>query len=400
MAGLTAAAADLIGSGIPAAAAATLPEAAAATIPEALAATAPLAADALAPTVIPAVAGGLEEAVNVAPALASAAEGGSADVLGALGPAITAGTLASADVGTGGLLATSPSSAPLASTPSSAPAASTTNTVAPPAAGSGAAAAPAAAAAPPEITAAGQAASGAPLPSGAQLPDGSGLPQPASGPAPGAAGVGDVGGGGSTSDPAGGGDYGGGGGTSDNGILAKLGLGGLNQFASDNKGLLSVAGAGIPLAASLFTKNDIPGLTGLESTATNNANVGAALESAGTNGVLPAGDVTALTNAQQVAAGGIRSNYATLGLSGSSSEAEDIAASNARISGQTPTLLSQLTSQGIQASGVAGTEEQAAAALEFQQDQEFQKALQSLATNLVLASMPSRLTTTTTTTGA
>ena len=398
MAGLTAAAADLIGSGIPAAAAATLPEAAAATIPEALAATAPLAADALAPTVIPAVAGGLEEAVNVAPALASAAEGGSADVLGALGPAITAGTLASADVGTGGLLATSPSSAPLASTPSSAPAASTANTVAPPAAGSGVAATPAASAPPPEITAAGQAASGAPLPSGAQLPDGSGLPQPASGPALGATG-GDYGGGG-TPDPAGEDDYGGGGGTSGHGILAKLGLGGLNQFASDNKGLLSVAGAGIPLLTSLFTKNDLPGLTGLESTATNNANVGAALESAGTTGVLPAGDVTALTNAQQVAAGGIRSNYATLGLSGSSSEAEDIAASNARISGQTPTLLSQLTSQGIQASGVAGTEEQAAAALEFQQDQEFQKALQSLATNLVLASMPSRLTTTTTTTGA
>ena len=376
---------------------AVAPEALAAA-PEALAAGVGTVADITLPEVVATAApealavGGGDILGSVAPLVAGAGLAG-ADLAG------TAGTGLASTAGTAGTVGPSfAPTQPLSSIPSAPSVTATTpGTPTPTSIGGAPAAAPAASAPPPAITAAdaGAAGTGAPLPSGEQLADTGGV-LPATGPAPGATNV-DV----NTGDAFGGGGFGGGtggdvgGGSSS--ILSRLLPSGVSNFLSENKDLTTIAGAGLPLAAMLFQNNNIPGLAGLQSTASNNANIASALESAQTTGVLPAGDITALEQAQQAAAGGIRSNYATLGLSGSSSEAEDIAAANARITGQIPALLSQLTAQGLQASQLAGGEQQAAANLQLQQDQEFQKALQSLATNLVLASMPARTTTTTTT---
>lgn len=194
--------------------------------------------------------------------------------------------------------------------------------------------------------------------------------------------------------------------TGSQGLLSKLGLGGLEKFASENKGLFQIAGLAMPLLQNLFGgQPKLPQLNvsnqaadQAAAQAAQEANIGQGLQTASQTGTLPPGYQAAIDNAQQAAAAKIRSNYASLGLSGSSSEAEDIANSNLQIQAQAAPILQQLMSQGLSAtqagiSGLTGAGQLALsqAQLQLQMDQELQDALKNLSTNLILATLPSKI---------
>jgi hypothetical protein len=380
-------AADLIGAGAGAAGAAdaALPIAAASTL-------APAAAD-------------IGGAAVADTALAGAAGGGAADVLGALGPGL--GDLTSAapalDFGGGGTAAGGAAGA----LPEAVPGANALSSVAP----VGAASTPAAAAPPADFLAASSLADPTAATSGGAAAGGAPLSGPvaASGEA-----------------PFGTGDYGGGAAAGGHGILDKILPAGANSFIKDNKDLLTLGAAGVPLATMLFQGN--PAMPG-EKAATGNAGLltnlageqaqqgrnlsaeGTALTGNAMSGVLPPGFEAAIEQAKNAATTKVGNTYGSLNLTGSTSEAIDKANVAASVDAQRATILNDLLTKGITASnagtsalgaagsslGAAGNQDLALARLQLEQDQELQKALQSLASNLVLASIPARTTTTTTT---
>jgi hypothetical protein len=195
-------------------------------------------------------------------------------------------------------------------------------------------------------------------------------------------------------------------GTNTGSLLSKVGLGGIEDFMSKNKGLVSAAGLALPLLSSLFQgKPNIPQLNVSNSAADaalaasqQQATVGNALQSASLNGVLPAGFQSAIDNAKSAAAARIRSGYAAVGMSGSTSEAQDLAASDAQISEQAGPILQNLMQQGIAATGAGISGETGAGSLALQQaelqlrmDDQLQQALSDLSKNLALSMIPSRL---------
>jgi len=266
----------------------------------------------------------------------------------------------------------------------------------------GTAATPTAAAPPAEFAAAGEAGAGgavdplASLAGSAQAPvEGGGL----SGPVSGTGSLADTFGGSSTvgADAAGGGDS--------SGLLSKVGLGGVKDFMKDNKDLLSIGGAVLPLASMLFSpKPNIPGLNAATANAgqltregQNLTAEGQALQGNAMAGVLPPGFEAAIEQAKNAATTRVGNRYGDLGLSGSTSEAVDRANVAAAIDAQRAPILEDLISKGITASGAgvnalgaAGGQDLELAKIQIAQDDKLQKALQSLASNLVLGSMPAR----------
>lgn len=86
------------------------------------------------------------------------------------------------------------------------------------------------------------------------------------------------------------------------------------------------------------------------------------LLSAATTGILPPGEADAIQSALDTSRATIEGAYGNLNLAGSTTEAQDIAASAANIRGQIPNILNQLVTQGIQeanastgSAGAAGT---------------------------------------------
>jgi hypothetical protein len=198
------------------------------------------------------------------------------------------------------------------------------------------------------------------------------------------------------------------------GILDKILPAGASSFLNDNKGLLTLGAAGIPLISSLIMGNPpLPGQAAAAGTSAaltqsgNNLNAeGLSLTGNAMSGVLPPGFEAAIEQAKNAATTKVANTYGGLNLSGSTSEAVDKANVGASVDAQRATILNDLLTKGVNAStagttalGQAGSQDLQLARLQLTQDEELQKALQALASNLVLASIPAR-TTTTTTTGA
>jgi hypothetical protein len=99
-------------------------------------------------------------------------------------------------------------------------------------------------------------------------------------------------------------------------------------------------------------------------------------------GPLPAGAQQGITNAVNAATAAIKSKYASLGMSGSSAELEDLQNVQNQAAAQQFTIAQQLASQGLQASGMATQDYQTLANDILTQDQSFTKALASLAGGL------------------
>ncbi len=206
-------------------------------------------------------------------------------------------------------------------------------------------------------------------------------------------------------DPATGATTASGAGTPAGSILNKLGLGGVSDFMSENKGLMTLGAAGLPLASMLLRPTPtFPGVNALKGTAAgltqqgnNLTSTGSALQSESMAGVLPSGFEDAIREAKNAAMTRVGNQYGNLGLSGSTSEAVDRANVAASVDAQRAPILQELMSKGLAASGAgvnalgaAGNQDLELAKIQIMQDQELQKALQSLASNLVLSSMPAR----------
>lgn len=174
---------------------------------------------------------------------------------------------------------------------------------------------------------------------------------------------------------------------------AAKGAGGIGSFLKDNKEILGLAGSALPLLFNMFKKQ--PGLPA-ENTASqlvgSTAGAAQALQSSAVNGVLPQGYEEAILRAKQSGEAAIKSRYYQAGQTGSTSEAMDIAANNAKVDLQRAQLLDQLTTQGIAAAGTAGGQALDLAKLQLTQDQEFQQALGRLSSALVLSTLPGKAT--------
>jgi len=194
------------------------------------------------------------------------------------------------------------------------------------------------------------------------------------------------------------------------GILDKVLPAGVSSFIKDNKDLLTLGAAGLPLAAMLFQGTpSIPGLKAAKGTAADLTQQGRnlsaesqALTGEALSGALPPGYEAAIEQAKNAATTRISNQYGALNLSGSTSEAVDKANVAASVDAQRATILNDFLTKGLTAAGAAtgatsaaGNQDLELARIQIAQDQELQKALQSLASNLVLASIPARAVTAT-----
>lgn len=151
---------------------------------------------------------------------------------------------------------------------------------------------------------------------------------------------------------------------------------GVLDFLKRNQGWLQPA---IGLAGSALTQPKIPQLSNLQGQANLLGTTASNLVPSVTTGQLPAGAENIVQQATDAAKANIRSKYASLGLSGSSMEAQDLAAADERASGVRFQFASQLTTQGLDAAQMANQAYTQIANLQLQQDQGLQNALSNFA---------------------
>ena len=188
-------------------------------------------------------------------------------------------------------------------------------------------------------------------------------------------------------------NFGGGAEASSNSLIDKV-LPGAGSFLKDNKELLGIGGAAASLLPLLFGNNSLsqfPNFNTASTLASTTANTSEALQTGALHGVLPAGYEDTLQRAKDSGMAAVRSNYASLGESGSTAEATDVANVGMEIEAQRAKVLDSLLTSGISAAGTAGAQNIDLAKLQISQDEELQKALQSLAGNLILGSFPARV---------
>jgi hypothetical protein len=133
---------------------------------------------------------------------------------------------------------------------------------------------------------------------------------------------------------------------------------------------LSLAG----LAASGLAGGSTPGEKQLKSVAGEIGPVGN-LSSTVLTGKLPPGAQSLVTNALNDTIAGIKAKYASLGIPGSTAEAQDIAAAQERASAQTFQIAQALTQEGLDAAGLTAQIYAQIAGIQLQQDQALSQAL-------------------------
>lgn len=181
-------------------------------------------------------------------------------------------------------------------------------------------------------------------------------------------------------------------------------LGGVGNLFKNNAGLLTLLGLGVggQLASPALSKalglNKVPGSENLTSLAQQEASLaqqqqqlGAALESPLVTGVLPPGQQQAVTNALNDAIATIKGRYASLGLSGSTMEADAIANAQNRsveVAGQLEQQMAQTGAQAVSsATSALGLESQIYDTLlnaTIQQDAQLGNAISNFASSVGL----------------
>lgn len=150
--------------------------------------------------------------------------------------------------------------------------------------------------------------------------------------------------------------------------------GGFMDFLKRNPWLLPAGAVGM---AALQGNQPIAGEKQLKELAAQAAGVGK-LSNTLQTGQLPPGAEGLVQNALNDTIAGIRSNYANMGLSGSSMEAQDIAAAQSRAAAQRFQLASAITTQGLDAAGLSANIYAQIAQLQLGQDSELSNALAAL----------------------
>lgn len=157
-------------------------------------------------------------------------------------------------------------------------------------------------------------------------------------------------------------------------------LGGVGSYLASHPNLaLSAIG---PIASLLSPKSNIPAMGKETATAKMLKNFAAGAIPAEQTGNLPAGAEQFVLNAQKDEEARIRGEYASLGLSGSTMEAQDLSAASERAAAQRFQIASTVTSQGLTAAGAAGGEFANIANQQLAQDQRLQEAIAAFSTSL------------------
>jgi len=151
---------------------------------------------------------------------------------------------------------------------------------------------------------------------------------------------------------------------------------GILDFIKKNPQMLAGIG-GVGLAA-LTGNQALPGTKQLKGLAGDIGALSSEISDVQT-GHLPPGAQGLVTQALNDSIATIRSSHAAMGTSGSTMEAQDIAAAQERAAAQTFQIASTLTSQGLDAAGLSAKLYEAIAQLSLGQDQELTTALASLA---------------------
>jgi hypothetical protein len=132
----------------------------------------------------------------------------------------------------------------------------------------------------------------------------------------------------------------------------------------------------------LLQGNTIPGLSDLQNQAKTFNAMGTPLAQSLTTGQLPAGAQTSLDAATRAAKAAVRSQYANMGLSGSSQEADQLAGVDAKEATQKVAMLEDLTKIGVSEMKQASPILQTIMTTQLQQDQQQQQAIARLAAAL------------------
>lgn len=137
-----------------------------------------------------------------------------------------------------------------------------------------------------------------------------------------------------------------------------------------------------PIASLLSPTPKVPGMDALGRSAKDLERFGSSAITAESTGNLPPGAETFVENSLKDEEARIRGTYASLGLSGSTMEAQDLAAASERAAANRFQIASQVTSQGITALGGASSDFATLAQLQLAQDQRLQEAISSFSSAL------------------
>lgn len=149
-----------------------------------------------------------------------------------------------------------------------------------------------------------------------------------------------------------------------------------------------MANPGIALGGALLgyegltASQNPPGIGAINAQARNLTTQGEQNLSAEQTGNIPGGAQAALNEAQQSAEAQIRSQYAQLGLSGSTMEAQAIAQVPQQIAARKFQIINQLTQTGLNEMGMADTLDLSRMNAMIQQDQQFQQSIAAFAAAL------------------
>jgi trimeric autotransporter adhesin len=147
-----------------------------------------------------------------------------------------------------------------------------------------------------------------------------------------------------------------------------------------NSSLATLGLSGALLGYDALRGNEVPkGENAVSSTASQLGTQATQLESYLTSGTLPPGVQTALNQAAQSASAAIRSQYASLGMSGSSAEYTDLANVQNTIAAQGASIATNLLSQGVSEAGLASQLYGQIMQTSLAQDNQLSSALATLA---------------------
>jgi hypothetical protein len=168
-------------------------------------------------------------------------------------------------------------------------------------------------------------------------------------------------------DPFGGSDYSSGGLSAGSDFTNKLG-----SLLSDPKTLLGIA----PLIMGMMQGNQSAGTENqLTQLAGQSRNQSAALQAPLQTGILPPGAKQAIDAATASSKAAAKSNFASLGLSGSTMEAQQMQAIDRNAAAQSFSFADKLFSQGLDAMNISAGADRALLSAQLQRDQELQNAI-------------------------
>ncbi len=148
------------------------------------------------------------------------------------------------------------------------------------------------------------------------------------------------------------------------------------------KGLSALPSVAMLGASSLMGQQQPKGYNQLEQQAQNEQNQAQSLINAYQSGTLPAGLQASLTSAAASAKASIQSKYAAMGDSGSSAEAQDLAAEDERMAAKSGQMLTQLLSQGLSEDNSASALYNQLLDTNLKEDQGLSSAMTSFASSL------------------